>query len=220
MSRLPGSAVPEAELLSSAVSAFGSTNGVAEVARQAATVARVRIPLSTPAALLITGTVGSGKSTTAQAIGGLLRKDAIPHAVIDLDALRNAWPSPADDPFHERLMLANLGAVARNHVVAGAVRLVVAGVLEDLAQRPLYEQAVGMPLSVCRLPLDLADVQARLHRRHRDDLEALNWHLQRSGELDAVLDAAEVADVEEGVKAEQTPAQVAQAVVRAVGWTS
>ncbi|WP_432536108.1 AAA family ATPase [Kineococcus arenarius] len=180
----------------------------------------MRTPAPSPAALLITGTVGSGKTTTAEAVGALLREGATPHAVIDLDALRNAWPSPAADPFHERLVLANLHAVARNHLAAGALRLVLAGVLEDPARRPLYDEAVGVPLTVCRLRVGPTDVAARLRRRHRDDRDALDWHLRRSGELDAVLDAAGVGDVEVAVGAGEAPSEVARAVIDAVGWNA
>jgi len=178
----------------------------------------VRTPTPSPAALLITGTVGSGKSTTAEAIAALLREDATPYGVIDLDALRNAWPSPHGDPFNEYLMLANLHAVTRNHLAAGAVRIVLAGVLEDPAQRPLYERAAGAPLTVCRLRVNLFAVHARLHQRHHDDRDALDWHLHRSGELDAILDAAGVGDVEVAVTAGQSPSEVARSVIRAVGW--
>ena len=176
------------------------------------------LPPSSPAALLITGTVGSGKTTTAEAVAGLLRAAGTPHAVVDLDALRHAWPSPAADPFHEDLVLANLQAVARNHRAAGAVRLVLAGVLEDPARRPLYAAAVAVPLTVCRLRVDLDVVRARLRERHRDDREGLDWHLHRSGELDGVLDAAGIGDVEVPVAAGNPPPEVASAVLRAVGW--
>ncbi|WP_328291586.1 AAA family ATPase [Kineococcus sp. NBC_00420] len=180
----------------------------------------MRTSTSSPAALLITGTVGSGKTTTARYIGALLRQGATPYAVIDLDALRDAWPSPEADPFHEQLMLANLRDVARNHLAAGALRLVLAGVLEDPAQQPLYEQAAGVPLTVCRLRVDLSDVKGRLRQRHHDDREALDWHLHRSGELDAILNAVGIGDVEVPVAAGQAPSEVAQAVIRAVGWNA
>ena len=179
-------------------------------------------PTPSPAALLITGTVGSGKTTTAHAIAALLRENATPHAVIDLDALRNAWPSPPGDPFHEDLMLANLHALARNHLAAGAVRLILAGVLENPTRRPLYERAAGAPLTVCRLRVNLPDVHARLRQRHHDDHDALDWHLHRSGELDTILDTAGIGaglgDVEVDVAADQAPSEVAQAVTRAIGW--
>ena len=95
------------------------------------------------AALLVTGTVGAGKTTTVQAIGDVLGERGVSHAVIDLDWLRRAWPPPRDDPFQQALELRNLAAVARTYLDAGAVRLVLAGVLEDPADRAGYEEAVG-----------------------------------------------------------------------------
>lgn len=165
-----------------------------------------------PSALLLTGTVGSGKTTTAHALGALLVAADVPHAVVDLDALRYAWPSPPDDPFHERLELANLRDVARNHLAAGARRLVLAGVLEDPAHRALHAGAVGVPLTVCRLRLALPVVAERLRARHAGDPEGLDWHLRRSGELDAVLTAAGIGDVVVDVGVDDTPDDVARAV--------
>ena len=83
----------------------------------------------TPAALLLNGTVGSGKTAVADALGDLLADREIPHAVIDLDWLRRAWPSPPGDPFNHAMTLRNLTAVATNFLAAGAERLVLAGVL-------------------------------------------------------------------------------------------
>ena len=137
-------------------------------------------------ALLLTGTVGVGKTTTADAVGARLRVRGVPHAVVDLDELRRCWPAPPDDPFHAALGLANLAAVARAYRAAGAERLVLAGVCESRRDRD----------------------------RHAGDPEGLAWHLHRRGELDAVLDAAGVADAEVAV-AGLAPAAVADAVLRA-----
>nr|WP_220093533.1 zeta toxin family protein [Flexivirga caeni] len=49
---------------------------------------------ASPRTLLITGTVGAGKTTTAYAVGDLLRARELPHAVIDLDELHRLWPAP------------------------------------------------------------------------------------------------------------------------------
>ena len=84
------------------------------------------------AALLITGTVGAGKTSVAEAAGELLAERRTPHAVIDLDGLRRFWPAPEDDPFSLGLTLRNLRDVARNFLNAGARRLVLAGVVEQL----------------------------------------------------------------------------------------
>ncbi|BBH70149.1 hypothetical protein ACTI_68340 [Actinoplanes sp. OR16] len=145
--------------------------------------------------MLITGTVGSGKTTVAEALGDQLAERRVPHAVIDVDWLRRGWPSPPGDPFNAAMTLRNLRAVARNFLEAGADRLILAGVIESRAERDAYREAVGVPLTVCRLQVDLALVRRRLTRRHENDPAGLGWHLRRSGELDGILRTAAVEDV-------------------------
>jgi adenylylsulfate kinase-like enzyme len=146
------------------------------------------------AALLITGTVGAGKTSVADAAGDLLAGAGVPNAVIDLDWLRRAWPAPPGDPFNGALTLRNLRAVAANFLDAGAERLVIAGVLEDRGERRRHEEALGVPLTVCRVRVELAETRRRLALRHADDPHGLDWHLKRAGELMEILDAAEVED--------------------------
>ena len=146
-------------------------------------------------ALLLTGTVGAGKTSVADAIGDLLTEAGVPNAVIDLDWLRRSWPCPPDDPFNLAMTLRNLRPVARNFLDAGAVRLVLAGVVESHEERRLYREAIGIDLVVCRLLVDLPTVRQRLMKRHGTDAAGLRWHLDRSGELDSILDRARVEDV-------------------------
>jgi predicted kinase len=171
-----------------------------------------------PGALLITGPVGVGKTSVAGAVGDLLAGAGVPHAVVDLDELRRGWPSPADDPFNLAVELRNLRHVARTYLDAGAHRLVLAGVVEDRADRDRYAEAVGVDLAVCRLRADQATVDRRLARRHADepDDSSLNWHLRRARELDRVFDLAGVEDFT--VPADDPVTAVAEAVVRAAGW--
>ena len=170
-----------------------------------------------PRALLVTGTVGVGKTTVAEAVGDLLGDAGVPNAVIDVDWLRRAWPAPAGDRFHMALAMRNLRAVAANHLDAGAHRLVLAGVVESPDDRERHQRAVGLPMTVCRLRVDLPLVRARLARRHEHEEAAREWHLHRSGELDALLDTAAVEDSCLDVTA-ATPAEAAAAVLRVVGW--
>lgn len=167
-----------------------------------------------PTALLITGTVGSGKTSVAGRAADLLAADGVAHAVIDLDELGRAWPAPAGDPFNLELELRNLAAVARTYLAAGASRLLLAGVVETRAARRRYEQAVPVPLRVVRLDVDLTVVRSRLARRHADDPAGLRWHLDRAGELDAILRAARVEDATVPASA-GTLDQVAAAVLAA-----
>jgi hypothetical protein len=176
------------------------------------------MPNEVNAALLISGTVGVGKSSVADAVGRRLRDSGThPGAVIDLDRLCDVWPAPPNDPFSERLMLANLRSVAGNARLAGHRWLVVAGVVETGDHRARMEEAVGSPLSVCRLVADQHLVRERLTARHVDDPDGLTWHLRRVAELDAILDAGAVADaVVDVTRLDRDDA--AAAVLTAVGW--
>jgi len=164
--------------------------------------------------LHLTGTVGAGKTTTAYAVGDLLRERGVPHAVIDLDELHRLWPAPEGDRFKQQVELANLRAVAANYRAAGATYLVLAGVV--VHDRRRYEDALGEPVRLCRLRVPLEVVSARLAGRHAPG-EERDWHLRRAPELDGLLDEAASADLTIEVGGE-TPAQVAARVLAGTGF--
>jgi hypothetical protein len=60
-------------------------------------------------------------------------------------------------------------------------------------------------------------VRARLTLRHEDAAAVLRWHLDRSAELEAILDAAAVEDFTVDANDLSIP-QAAAAVIRAAGW--
>ena len=97
---------------------------------------------ATVEALLITGTVGVGKTTTARVIGEQLQKLGIPHAVIDQDELARGWPAPAEDRFNMELELTNWPAWRRTTVLLGRC---VWSFLEQLRAAPPHadESAYG-----------------------------------------------------------------------------
>ena len=93
----------------------------------------------------------------------------------------------------------------------------LAGVIESRAERSAYQTAVAVPLTVCRLRVELPTVRQRLIRRHEHDDDGLRWHLDRSGELDRILEQPQVEDVV--VDATTTSIRsTAEAVMAAVGW--
>ncbi|MEU1729256.1 hypothetical protein [Nonomuraea sp. NPDC005692] len=162
--------------------------------------------------------MGAGKTSVADMVGDLLADAGVAHAVIDLDALRRAWPPRPGDRFNFEVAVRNLRCVAGNYLEAGAVRLVLAGVAETSEERRRYAESVGIELAVCRLRVELPVVRQRLARRHQNEKEALRWHLDRSDELDRILEEAQVEDVvvEAG---EGSVSEVAAAVLKAVGWS-
>lgn len=168
-------------------------------------------------ALLVNGTVGVGKTSTAEAVGDLLADAGVAHAVLDLDSLRQSWPAPPGDRFNFGMLLRNVRSIAGNYLDAGAARLVLAGVIEQPDERKRLADAVGVELTVCRLRADHTVLRQRLTRRHHSEPEALRWHLDRSGELDGILDRSTVDDfVLDASNGSVT--DVASSVVERAGW--
>lgn len=171
--------------------------------------------------VLLNGTVGAGKTTTADELGALLREQGVPHAVIDVDELRRVWPPPHDDRFSERVALANLAAVSATYRAAGAQRLVLAGVVETAEERARLEEALGLPVALVRLRADPVRLRERLSGRHARDGDggtSLAWHLDRCGELHVVLEEADVDDAVVDVEGLDRRA-VARGVLDAAGWS-
>lgn len=141
-----------------------------------------------PGSIFLNGTVGVGKTTVAASIGKALQQLGTAHAVIDLDAIRRAWPAPAGDRFNHELELVNLASLVENYAKAGIGTFVMAGVIEDAGEIQRYRHALrGRELRVCRITAHESVLRARLTSRHRDDQDGLRWHLNRATELDSIL---------------------------------
>ncbi|WP_307844935.1 GNAT family N-acetyltransferase [Actinotalea solisilvae] len=167
-------------------------------------------------AVLLNGSVGSGKSTVASAVGDLLQERGVPHAVLEVDALCDVWPPPAGDPFADAVALRNVRAVGRAAVDAGYRHLVLARVVERPEDRERYEAALdGADVRVVRLtapePVRVARLEARTPAG-----PSRAWHLARTVELEAVLAAAALDDAV--VLNDGSPADAAREVLRALAW--
>jgi adenylylsulfate kinase-like enzyme len=145
--------------------------------------------------VLINGSVGAGKTTTAELLGEEIERLGIPGAVIDVDWLRRSWPAPAGDPFRSALALENMRAVAANFRRAGAGLMIVATVVEtrDELDRATAALSASSLLHV-RLTASPEAAHSRLAQRHNEDETALRWHIQRHPELVAILDRAGFTD--------------------------
>jgi adenylylsulfate kinase len=171
-----------------------------------------------PRVAWLNGTVGVGKTSVADAMGTALWMAGVAGAVIDADWLRRAWPAPAGDPFYNGMELQNLQAVADNYVQAGHPNLIVAGVIADRAALVRYRQALRVEsLTVCRLRVDLQLVRERLRTRHADDPDGLAWHVHRAGELEEILDGANVEDFEVDAT-NMTIVETAEAILTRLRW--
>lgn len=168
-------------------------------------------------ALLVNGSVGAGKTTTAAAVASLLEERGVPHACVDVDALCQVWPPPDGDRFAQQIALDNLRATARRFVEAGYRRLVVARVVEDQAGREDVEAALdGAHLVAVRVTAGEAERWARLAAREADEASR-KWHQARTVELEAVLDAAAIDDAVVDTSG-RSPRDVAAEVLARIGW--
>lgn len=166
--------------------------------------------------LLLTGTIGAGKTTIAAAINDELAAREVPNAALDLDAL--VWQWPPTSPWNDDLLFENLASIWPNLERRGVTHLVLARVLEDRAGLERYRLAVpGAEITVCRLVAPEAVRVERITRRMPPG-PSRDWHLARTVELEGVLDERRVEDVV--VVNDGRVADVALAVLRAVGWVT
>src|SRR5882762_11123859 len=149
--------------------------------------AKNQIPMPPITALLITGSMGSGKTTVLSEASDLLTARNIPHASIDVDALGTAHLLPTLQNNH--LMYRNLQSVWENYAHAGLTRLLLARAIEDRAELEQCRKAVpGAEIVICRLTASLKTMQHRFQTRETGTLQ--NTYIARVEELNSILDSA------------------------------
>jgi hypothetical protein len=100
--------------------------------------------------ILLTGTVGAGKTAVAAEICDVLAELKIPNTACDLDAL--VWQWPSSSPWNAELMFKNLAVLWPNYRDHGSTHLVLARVLEDAGELDRYRDAIpGAEIVVCKL---------------------------------------------------------------------
>ena len=140
--------------------------------------------------IVISGSMGSGKTSVMAEASDLLAAAGVIHAAIDLDALgighvpEGAWPD---------LAYRNLAAVWQNYARAGATRLLLAEAVETAEELDRIQAAVPeSEIVVCRLTARLETMRRRVLAREPGMLQ--DTLVARVAELDTLLDAAELED--------------------------
>ena len=167
--------------------------------------------------LLLTGTLGSGKTTLATEVARLAEDAGVASAAIDLDWL--CWVHlGASLTAHQldSLILQNLMSIWPNFRSVGVEYLVLARALLDrtllVALRREFPQT---PVTVLRLHASPQTIEARLTRR--DTGEILEEHLRQSA---AMTDTLERAGLEDATILNDggCVAEVAQHILDVLGW--
>lgn len=140
--------------------------------------------------LVLTGSMGAGKTTVMGEVSDLLTARGIAHAAIDLDVLGMGYQQ---DVAFDVLTMQNLKAVWTNYARVGLRRLLIAAALEDTAERDGVREAIpGAVVVVCRLCARLETMMSRVRVREPGLLS--DRFVARVVELEARLDSALVED--------------------------
>lgn len=182
---------------------------------------RIAPTTKSPLVVIVTGPVGAGKTTTAIALSDHLETAGVAHAMIDMDHLSWVWPAAPDDRFNTRLAFRNLANMAIAYREHGVGVLVIAGVIEEEADRARYQQAIpGAHVVIVRLRVPLSRVADQLHGR--DSGDSLAWSLNRALELEGIMDAAGIGSGEGDMLLEvdgAAPDEVAKMIATGLGLT-
>jgi hypothetical protein len=140
--------------------------------------------------IVISGSMGSGKTSVMAEASDLLAAAGVIHAAIDLDGLgighvpEGAWPD---------LAYRNLAAVWQTYARAGATRLLLAEAVETADELDRILAAVPeSEVVVCRLRARLGTMQQRVLAREPGMLQ--DTLVARVAELESILDAAQLED--------------------------
>ncbi len=143
----------------------------------------------TESLLIITGTMGAGKTTVLGEASDILALRQIPHAAIDLDGLAHL-PSAATN---DSLMYRNLQSVHENYTSFGVPRFLLARAMEGRAELELCRGIVSATNTVvCRLTASLETMQQRVKMREAG--VSRHEYLARVATLNAILDRAHLED--------------------------
>jgi len=165
--------------------------------------------------LLLTGTVGTGKTTSAIEIIEQLADMGLPCAVIDLDWL--GWINVGAD-FHEyeTLIAQNVISVWPNYHALGVKYLVLArGFTQREPVQTLKKAFPDTPMTIVRLIASKETITMRLTQR--DSGETLREHLEELNEMDRIMDELQLEDeiiITDAVSVKN----VAQQIVNLIDW--
>ncbi len=141
--------------------------------------------------LVITGSMGAGKSSVLGEASDILAQQNIAHAALDLDAFGLAHlPSRASNHV---VMYRNLQCVFKNYAALGVRRFLVARAIEDRATLECCRKAVfAKNTIVCRLTANVGTMRQRVKRRELGI--SRQQFVARVAKLNSILDRARLED--------------------------
>lgn len=177
---------------------------------------KTRYGAVTESLLIITGSMGVGKTSVLAEASDILALRHVVHAALDLDALGlGHLPFAAAT---DAVMYRNLQSVCQNYASLGVTRLLLARAMEDRAELELCRSVVtAANTQVCRLTAGIDTMQQRVKIRESGVLQ--REYVDRVAILEAILDHAQLEDF--AVINENRPINdVAKEMLIKAGWIS
>lgn len=166
-----------------------------------------------PRVLVITGSMGSGKTTILGEASDILASMNIEHAAIDFDALGLAHLGRGAA---DAVIARNLSCVCGNYAAAGITRFIIAEALENAAALQRIRDAIpGAQMRICRLRASLDVMRQRVAARETG--LARSKYISRVIDLERVLDAAGLQDFWMSTDAGPVTA-TARRLLEEIGW--
>lgn len=141
--------------------------------------------------LILTGSMGAGKTAVLAEASDLLVQRHVVHAAIDLDALgiaELAASAPSDKVTYQ-----NLRCVCRNYALAGVTRFLLAVALETRAHLDQCREIIPAANTlVCRLTASIDVMERRVALREQGIFR--EGYMARVSRLNAILDDARLED--------------------------
>lgn len=163
--------------------------------------------------LVVSGTVGSGKTSVGRAASRLLTERRVPHALIDLDWLETYWSPVAGDA--ETVLHQNLAAVWTTYRAAGCERLIFCRIVEHPSVLDRLVAAVpGAAPVVVWLDAPPSVTGPRIRVREPEDA---TWFLDATAAVHQRVDPAAITPHVLPV-AGRTPTDLARDALDLAGW--
>lgn len=145
-------------------------------------------------AVIVTGPVGSGKTTVMATLTEILEEHNKSCAGIDMDHLRWFFPKLPGHPYGGQVGRKNLAFLAANYRSVGVNVLAIADLIPGMEdQKKLVKALPDFNVHVIRLSVPMELVERRL--RERESLERLPWYLDRAPKMERMMDARNLGDI-------------------------
>ena len=170
----------------------------------------------TESLLVITGGMGTGKTSVLGEASDILTLHHISHAAIDVDALGLAYLGTTAG--NDGVMYRNLRAVCNNYASLGVTRFLLARALENRAELDLCRSmASAANTVVCRLTANIETMEQRVRTRESGVLQ--RTYVARLAELNIILDGARLEDFSLTCE-NRSLTEVAHEMLVTAGWIS